>query len=522
MGIVYKAFDERLEREVAIKLLAFAPTDEGHDVLRARFHREARLAARLRSRHVVAIYDFGTDRALDVDFLVMELLCGIDLARLIRGVDRVELGEAYAILLQVAHGLEVGHSQGLVHRDVKPSNIFVTRLQSGGAPHVHILDFGIAQPPVEHGTLTHLTAPGSIPMTPAYASPEQIVGWGELTPASDVFSLGVTAFELLTGTLPYGDVAALIRSGASRAGAPSMQGLRPEIPTAIEEVIRCSLLLPPERRFSSAGEFARALEEAIRGATRRRFSPRASKLRIGEWDSPAGDSDLDELKSLFGTRELVIQGDAVTDSGLEKLAHLEVLERLRIWSESITDEGLLRLQHMMRLELLDLTGARITSSGLGLIGRFIRLRELWLPRTDVADEGLPALRNLARLESLSLGETLVTDAGMPDLGALRTLRLLRVDGTRITDAGVKALSALVDLRELWLEHTSVTDEGMLWVSRLPALEKLFLRGTRVSRVGLEHLQRCGSLRFINVEGTRVSYSDAEDFRRVHPDLQVRT
>src|SRR3954471_20731445 len=204
MGAVYRATDERLSRPVAVKVVGAVAADPAeHDRLRARFHREARAAAGLRHPNVVQVHDFGTDPELDLDFLVMELLSGEDLsARLMRGL-APHLPSAVSILRQAARGLGAGHRAGLVHRDVKPGNLFIEGGEGGDALHVRVLDFGIAQLGAEDGTVTQLTVYGRSPFSPAYASPEQLRGDEHIGFASDVFSLAAVGYHLVTGTRPF-------------------------------------------------------------------------------------------------------------------------------------------------------------------------------------------------------------------------------------------------------------------------------------------------------------------------------
>ncbi|HEX8672556.1 MAG TPA: TonB family protein [Longimicrobium sp.] len=199
MGAVFRATDLRLDRAVAVKVVTVEDDAEGR--ARARFLREAQAAARIRHPHVVGVYDFGTDATLGLDFLVMELLEGEDLSRRLARDTVLAPDEAATVFRQAAEGLAAGHRMGLVHRDVKPGNVF---LVSGRATHAMLLDYGVAQMEMDDTeTRTHLTRMGKQPLSPAYASPEQIRGEGALTPASDVFSLGITMYRAATGAPPY-------------------------------------------------------------------------------------------------------------------------------------------------------------------------------------------------------------------------------------------------------------------------------------------------------------------------------
>jgi serine/threonine protein kinase len=201
MGAVYRASDGKLGREVAVKVITVAAPDRvSHDRLRSRFHREARAAAALHHPCVVAVHDYGTDPQLGLDFIVMELLRGEDLASRLERLGPPAAATSLSILEQAARGLAAGHRAGLIHRDVKPGNLFLESGDRIGEVRVKVLDFGIAELSTAEGdTMTHLTIAGRSPFSPAYASPEQLRGEPRLSPATDVFSLGAVGFQLLTG-----------------------------------------------------------------------------------------------------------------------------------------------------------------------------------------------------------------------------------------------------------------------------------------------------------------------------------
>ena len=177
MGAVYRALDERLEREVAVKVITVAVRDDqAREQLRARFHREAKIAARLEHPNVVTVYDFGTDAKLGLDFLVMELLGGEDLAECLARRGPPPLARSLTILREAARGVGAGHRVGLVHRDVKPGNIFLGEGEHAEGLRVKVLDFGIAKIAADTETMTQLTRAGEGFFSPAYASPEQLRG----------------------------------------------------------------------------------------------------------------------------------------------------------------------------------------------------------------------------------------------------------------------------------------------------------------------------------------------------------
>jgi serine/threonine-protein kinase len=266
MSVVYRGTDRVLGRPVAVKVVALpADSDEVRENLRERFRREAGSAARIAHHpNVVQVYDYGTDADLDLDFIVMELLRGRDLKEALRQ-GPVPRAEALRILGDAARGLAAGHREGIVHRDVKPANVFLVG-EDGRVDYVRILDFGIAKP-VEQGddeSLT-LTGTGQLPHSPAYASPEQLDPDAPVTPASDVYQLGLIGYELLAGRRAYTD-AERQRIRAGEEVAPPDSAAWREVDPPLRDVIARALRRDPAARYPDAGAFADALEAADGGA----------------------------------------------------------------------------------------------------------------------------------------------------------------------------------------------------------------------------------------------------------------
>ena len=245
MAIVYLARDVELERPVAVKLLDEGPASD--PTLRKRFLREARVAARLSHPHVVTVYDAGDDGGRP--YIVMEYVEGETLAQLLRRRGRLPPHEATALAAQAVAGLACAHAAGLVHRDVKPGNLI---LRSDGT--LKVADFGIARA----AEATALTQAGAVLGTAAYLSPEQAAG-GEVTAATDVYSLGCVLYELLGGRPPYelDSLAELVTKQAEGAITP-LRGAATEVSPRLEELVMRCLARNPAFR-PSAAELAREL-----------------------------------------------------------------------------------------------------------------------------------------------------------------------------------------------------------------------------------------------------------------------
>ncbi|HEX6910906.1 MAG TPA: serine/threonine-protein kinase [Longimicrobium sp.] len=260
MGAVYRASDLRLGRAVAVKVIGIVAHDEDdHARLQGRFLREARAAAALHHPNVVSVYDFGTDADVGLDFLVMELLQGEDLAVRLARTGPPPAHVSLSILRQAARGLAAGHRAGLVHRDVKPGNLFLETSDHPDEPHVRVLDFGIAQVSGEEGTMTHLTEYGRSPFSPAYASPEQLRGDDRLSPASDVFSLAAVGYNLLTGTRPFASADAGQMAREVDDAVRRLPERAPSLAPHVRDALVRALSINPAARFADAAQMADAL-----------------------------------------------------------------------------------------------------------------------------------------------------------------------------------------------------------------------------------------------------------------------
>ncbi len=268
MGEVWEAEHHMLASPAAIKLIrpdmvAAGDTPAAEAVLR-RFEREAKATASLRSPHTVTVHDFGI--AADGTFYyVMEMLPGVDLDRLVRRFGPLEPGRAVHLLRQVCDSLSEAHDRGLVHRDVKPANIFACRL---GRSHdfVKLVDFGLAK---SHGAALEseasLTQEGSIIGTPAYMAPETVLGKADTGPRADIYSLGCVGYWLLTGEVVFDEETSMAVAVAHVKNAPTPPSQRSNrvIPAALEAVILACLEKDPGNRPQSADEVRRLLDECL-------------------------------------------------------------------------------------------------------------------------------------------------------------------------------------------------------------------------------------------------------------------
>jgi serine/threonine-protein kinase len=255
MATVQLAMDTRLERRVAVKLLAEHLAADSNFV--SRFRREALAAARLVHPNIVQVFDFGEESSTGRQYIVMEFVDGPSCAEILRELGRLEPDDAVSILTQSCRGLDYAHRNGVVHRDVKPGNLL--RSRDGG--QVKLADFGIAKA-AEHSDMTKV---GSVLGTAAYLSPEQARG-EPAGPSSDLYALGVVSYQLLAGRLPYeaASLTDLARQQDTMAPQP-LHEVDPQIPRPLSLVVARALERNAEDRFADAAEMDRALADSMRG-----------------------------------------------------------------------------------------------------------------------------------------------------------------------------------------------------------------------------------------------------------------
>ena len=256
MGVVYKAHDSVLERTVAVKTVNMALEHDGADKYEARFYQEARAAAGLNHPNIVTVHDVG--KAGDVVFMAMEYIEGVELRSLTGEGKPLRVPQALSIAAQVAEGLAYAHSHGVVHRDIKPANIMV--LANGP---VKITDFGIAR----RRTASDLTQTGMMMGSPKYMSPEQVIG-KRADHRSDIFSLGVILYEVLTGAAPFNgeNVTALMYQIVNFVPPPPTH-VNAELPQLLDYITAKMLAKQVEERYQDAAEVAKDLRECERQLT---------------------------------------------------------------------------------------------------------------------------------------------------------------------------------------------------------------------------------------------------------------
>jgi eukaryotic-like serine/threonine-protein kinase len=296
MSTVLSAFDSRLEREVAIKLLAEHLADDSQFV--TRFRREALAAARLVHPNIVQVFDFGLDDETHRHYIAMELVRGHSGAVILREEGVLDVREALSIVAQACRGLEYAHRNGVVHRDVKPGNLL-----RGEDGVVKLADFGIAKAVSDESSITQV---GSVLGTAAYLAPEQAAG-EQTGPAADLYALGVVTYQFLSGRLPYEaqSLTELVLK-QQREVPPRLDELNPEVSPQLALAVDRALALDPRQRPPSADDLRRALADGLRGV-----GPATSETRIA---GPA-------------TTATTVRGAGTSDTGATGVARAPIQPR---------------------------------------------------------------------------------------------------------------------------------------------------------------------------------------------------
>jgi len=251
MGLVYKAHDPIIDRILAIKTISLSLAMDEREEYEARFYQEAKAAGRLNHPNIITVYDVG--KSDNVAYIVLEYLEGRELNEILNDGKHLPIFQILDIVKQVAQGLTYAHEHGVVHRDIKPSNIMVTNNSQ-----VKITDFGIAR----MTSSAVQTQTGTVLGTPKYMSPEQVLG-KPLDQRSDIFSLGVMLYEMLTETAPFvGDTLHEIMSQTININPPAPSAINNQLPAGLDFIVAKALEKEPNNRYQSAREFASDLSDA--------------------------------------------------------------------------------------------------------------------------------------------------------------------------------------------------------------------------------------------------------------------
>jgi serine/threonine protein kinase len=548
MGAVYKAVHPKLKREVAVKVLPARRMGDPAAIVR--FEREMEAVGALAHPNIVAAHDAG-----EVDgqhYLVMEYVDGLDLSALVRRVGPLPIAEACEIIRQAALGLDAAASRGIVHRDVKPSNLMLAAAPNDpGGVAVKILDFGLARL-VSLGQLDDEavagdpTSTGLVMGTLRYMAPEQCIMSSAVDVRADIYSLGATLYKLLCGSSPYGEEKfnsplALIAALGTEA-PPRLTEQRADAPAELGAIVARMLARTPSERFAKPSEVVAALEPFARGAdlasllgqargsqpssslAPQRSEPTAHRETGGQRSHGplvAGLALLVLLAALliFWPRGPAVERVPTRRGAAESLAELDPADPSFVQSRR-TAEWL--AARGARFGVLTERGDYVEiQSGDALPAGPLQLDAVDLNADkEIRDDDLIRFNGLPLMSLLNLSFTSVSDAGLEALGELPDLEHLFLVETLVTDDGLNSLERFPRLVTLFLRDTRVTDEGLANISRLDQLNELMLVGCDVTDDGLVHLSELSDLRDLYLNATGVTVRGVADLESALPDCTI--
>lgn len=525
-GIVLKAFDAKLHRIVAIKIMS--PQLAATSPARKRFLREARATAAIHHENVVSIY---VVEEKPLPFLVMEYIDGMTLQDEITRTGPLELSAILSIGQDIARGLEVAHDKGLVHRDIKPANVLLER----GTGRVKITDFGLARSADD----ASLTQSGAISGTPLYMSPEQAQGL-KIDRRSDLFSLGSVLYVMCTGRPPFraGTSVAVLKRVVEDTPRP-IREIIPETPEWLISIIAKLHAKNPEERYSSAREVIEAIE---RRETKQPVHETALPVSAGVLEEP--DSRGDHLQRLVAALKRPAWANSflvilIVMSGLGRvligpwmaakdLAAPDGRELTLMREQPPESDGELASERPDQPPAVDLqsTSDRKAAEYVLSIGGKIQINQVPqdltslqdLPKADfqltsvtllnnsqVSEERLSVFAETQQLRRLELGGVReLTDAGLAHFGNNRQLSYLGLGSTRVSGTGFRFLRECSALKVLWMNSPAVSDEGLAAIAELREISTLGLIDCPVSDQGVAQFANHPNLRQVELPGTKIT------------------
>lgn len=529
MGAVFQARDRKLERTVAVKtLLSATMTDE--DLVR--FQREARVASNIDHPNVVKIYDFGLDQESNQPYLVMEYLTGETLKSWL-SENHPDDFLIMSIVKQIAAGMAAVHKAGIVHRDLKSSNVIITA-DEHGEPLARLLDFGAAR--ALRGESQNLTLDGMIVGTPRYLSPEQAQGL-DVDERSDIYSLGCIAYEMFSGRPPFeGETAMDTISMHITEEAPTFAelGIRVDkaIDREIEALIRKMIAKDPGDRVQSMEELIRAiagfenLEVESVVPAERRVEPWKTAVQVAlvvilsvvpvllflESRSRASSGSSSSASSKGEPEKAVVdegKSDAFTSRSFEEhlLVDSGAPEKARSFLYINPEESEI-LQECadsnMKIPIFMADNVMLSDRDLDSL---VKLEPTWLllSRTALGDAQLETLSRCPSIETLKFySNPRITRAGLRSLAALPRLANLSVRACNIDDRCLDEINKMKGLTALDLEYNpKITSRGLMKLAELPALEvvSVYDTGIKLGGAGIENLRRRLHLQKLYTETT---------------------
>ena len=578
MGGVLKAEQTGLGRMVALKVMIKELVNDRNAILR--FHREMRSAAALDHPNIISAID--ADCVGDQHFLVMEYVDGKDLKAWLKEHGQLPIDWVCECIRQAALGLQHAHEQGMVHRDIKPANLLVSNEEGTGRPVVKILDLGLACLTSEIHGGGGITRTGQIIGSPDYIAPEQAQNAKTSDIRADIFSLGVSLFQLVTGQLPY-DGDNLMEKLMSRVTKDPirLRSLRPDVSPELDRVVDKMVARLPEHRFQTPGEVATALTTLIHGQTQSTPGVPAtmpiSNVSTEVTFQPQLDATLNEFIDYLTDG---VEGTPIASTSSRSDSRRRSMRPSKNWPKWIGIGAVvvclvvgmfLRWQDSFENaqvrkptpEKRDNTVANTTKSpdnstrseseddnphrrlaqfafeiGTGVVVRLGRDQIAISQSENLPDrpfevvkvdlDGLPRLHttelqllaDVSSLQSINFSGSGLSDDNLIQLNRLAALKSLDLGSTLVSDVGATQLARLTNLTKLNLRFTSVSNVGLQALRPLLQLSELNLEGTDITDSAITELQNWKNLKSLMLRYTFLSNSAVNKLKRTLPDCRI--
>lgn len=557
MGAVYAAIDTRLDRRLALKVML--PQYATSPSARERFLREARATARVKHDHVVTVYE--ADERDGVPYIAMEYLEGYPLDAYLKKKGNPSFSQVLRLAADTAAGLAAAHRQGLVHRDIKPGNLWL----EAPAGRIKVLDFGLARPV---DTDVELTKSGAIVGTPSYMSPEQARG-EKVDHRTDLFSLGAVIYRLVTGRLPFeGPNTMAVLMALATKEPSSVRELNPSVPEPLAELIHQLLAKSADARPSSADEVVKRLRAIAQPRPVREAVPATPEVVHVPIEvtavaaaNPFADIDVKKtsmpLKPASAPTRQKPRRPWLIAAGLAGMAALSILVFSGIIIKITNKDGTvveLKVPEGSKIEITNLGEPKVVKAvpkieaisphvGGGTdrkAAEWVLSQGGWVKIDDEnrqignskdlptepftlnaislrhkknwTDEGLAHLKDCKGLKLLDLYDTPVTDAGLAYFKDFTGLTYIDLSGTAVTDAGLVNFSKCQGLQSLDLGAVKVTDAGMAHFKDCKGLIRIALGSSPITDAGISHLKDCKQLQSLGLSATFVTDAGLAHFK----------
>ena len=527
-GVIYKAKQNPLNRIVAIKMVhshIVSPTSL------MRFEKEAKTISTLNHPNIIAIHDFGVSED-EQPYMVMDYIEGIPLSDYIKQNERLSLEETMDFAAQICDGLSHAHRKGILHRDLKPNNLMLLPLENGSY-HVKILDFGLAK--ILHGDeedeRDHLTKTGETVGTPAYMSPEQVMGKG-LDQRTDVYSLGCVIYHCLTGEPPFLGETKMetMLMHLNKAPEPVNERLSEQaIEPFYDQLILKLLAKEAGDRYNNLLEVKESIEKAAKGLF---DSYQEGQIPANNQLDTLNDSLSDQEKTLVDERKSELSATQGNWINKNKTPLLIVLGSLMLGIPFFTMVGNLNKsvqeeankpdspKNKKEMEYRKALDEALEPENyhnelfIADLRKNTKAKEISVGKYQITDSALKHLKEVHNLYILDLKNSLVTGAGLKYVVALPSIHELDLSGTKIEDEDLELLKRLPDLKKLNLTNTKTTDTGAAVLSSINSLISLNLEGTQIGDPALPEIEKLSHLQELSLANTKVDDDKLESLQKL--------